>query len=685
MPNGELSTADDSLRYSFDVFDTCLCRLVHLPEHIHLIVGRKLRRQGLVALSDLEWLCLRADAEFQQRLTVDHREVTLEDIYRHLGKILNLRPEHARIALEAELDEELRLIRPIAAIRERVHALRETKSLPLFVSDTYFTSAQVEKLLVQAGYRGPLQVVASCEERKSKIRGTLFNHLADREGLNGSCFRHLGDNYASDVRNARVHGWSAEHFTQSHWTTRERVLFASGTGDYLSSAIAGAARAARLGQEAPVREGILTAAASTVGPLFTAFVPWVLLDVLARGGCTIHFLARDGQILAKICEQLARWLGVNIDARYTFASRQAFLLPALPEHDEAMIDQALTMAHYGQISLAEALISLKYSAAEIEKVALRADIDLTLTVSALSEAQKSALQTALLAKDILDPMRARARVAKAATTAYLESEGMFSAPEAYIVDLGWRGTTQQRMQRVVGDRVQLVGYYMGLTNSVLTPKDKTKVWTTTVPLKTGLLEVMAAADHTSVKGFGFSPDGAPVCLPAIRDDSTLIDWGARQQQEVAMRFVDYVTAAIEPEFHSAGEVYDALASAALSAYRHFRLSPTVAEAEAYGGMAHQTDVNHIKHQELARPVTSMDLLYHLFSRRSRASASSWYMGSIARSRGHIVPRLVSTTIDRTIKLMARVEAKRKKTSARRQLRASKFSALKSSSQSERDH
>jgi hypothetical protein len=34
----------------------------------------------------------------------------------------------------------------------------------------------------------------------------------------------------------------------------------------------------------------------------------------------------------------------------------------------------------------------------------------------------------------------------------------------------------------------------------------------------------------------------------------------------------------------------------LDAYRHFHLSPTWAEAEAYGGIAHQQDVNHLKYR-----------------------------------------------------------------------------------------
>src|SRR5262249_32694095 len=153
--------------------------------------------------------------------------------------------------------------------------------------------------------------------------------------------------------------------------------------------------------------------------------------------------------------------------------------------------------------------------------------------------------------------------------------------------LGWRGNTQLRLQRVLGDRVNLVGYYLGMSNSVLGPEHNRRIWTRTTPWRTGLLEIMASADHTSVKGFGFAEDGKPVCVPSIKEDPILVPWGARQQQAIALRFVEYLADAVELDHYSPNEVYEALKSAALDAYRHFHLSPTWAEAEAYGGIAHQ--------------------------------------------------------------------------------------------------
>ncbi|TXN60510.1 hypothetical protein FV228_23025 [Methylobacterium sp. WL18] len=409
------------------------------------------------------------------------------------------------------------------------------------------------------------------------------------------------------------------------------MLAASGDGGFLSSAIAGSARSARLGQIRPFKEGIVTAAASVVGPMFTAYTLWVLLDVLNRGGRVIYFLARDGQVLAKICQRLARWLNIDVDICYIYASRQAFLLPALHNEGDNIINEALKLSYYDQIDLEEALTSLNYSSEELVYIAKLLPYNLRRISSSLSHNEMSALKAALSRKDLLKSLRARVHEAYFATLAYLDSKGMLSSSEACIVDLGWRGSTQLRLQKILGNNVKLRGYYMGISNSVLSAEDCICRWTTKVSLKTGLLEVMASSDHTTVKGFTFSLDGQPDCSPPIVEDKTLVQWGSRQQQEVALRFCDYLLEAVEVDTFTAQEFYQALKDAGLDAYHHFRLSPTWVEAEAYGSMPHQIDVNHAKFQELAPSVHNVDILRKILCRKSQGFNTSWYMGSIARS------------------------------------------------------
>ncbi len=660
-------------QFTFDVFDTSICRLLHVPEHIHLIVGRKLRHLGVTTLSDAVWMYARATAEFQQRQTVAHNEVTLSGIYERLQYLLGLTDRVRDLAIEIELSEESRLIRGIASTQERVSSLRSGKYPPIFISDTYFTSAQVKGFLIGAGYSAPVDVVASCQRGKSKIHGDIFDEVAAEKGLASGKFHHLGDHSISDLEMPRLRGWNAELFTDSYYTARERVMFAAINGEFLSSAIAGSARAARLGQSRPVAPGILTASASVVGPLFAAYVLWILLDASARGARTIHFLGRDGQVLVPICKRLAGWLGLEIEARYTFASRRAFLLSSLEQDERTIVEQALKSAYYDQITLSDALISLQYTTLECDRIASVSGVALTAVASEMDADRARALHEALSQPELKAALLSRARSARAATMAYLESEGMFAGREAVIVDLGWRGTTQLRLQKTVGSRVEFVGYYLGLNSKVLPADAKTRIWNAKARWKTSLLEVMASADHTSVEGFGFDVNGAPTCSPPVGEDYPSTTWGSREQQQIAVRFVDYFTRAVELEYFEKQDVYEALRRSALAAYDHFRLAPTKEEARAYGGMAHQNGVVHNNARELAGVVSSKDVLRHVFDRKAKAGVTSWYMGSIARSHAHSLPRLIHGSIHEAIVFGARIRSKLRKIeygrSARRSLRS----------------
>ncbi|MEO0550430.1 MAG: hypothetical protein AAFZ91_10960 [Pseudomonadota bacterium] len=652
---------------SFDVFDTALCRLVHSPEHLYLVAGRKLRNSGVLSLDDFEWLRARVTAEKKCRRRAPSGEVTLTEIYRELASMTNLSPSQTRFAMELELSEERRLVRPISQTHTQVQELQDTGANPLFLSDTYFTSETVDGLLKSVGYEGALDIVASSEELASKARGDLFEKIAVERSLNVSDILHVGDNIKSDVRNASAAGWKADLFNASHWSTLDRVLAASGQADFLASSIAGSARAARLGQEKPVHPGILTAASGVIGPLFTAYVLWVLRDVLARGKTAIYFVARDGYILAEICKILVKWMRVDVDVHYLYASRQSLLLPSLPEDRETLIDAALDLSgrYITHTTLEQALQGLRFDKDDIAAVCERAGLSGAVKISQLNEKQAEHLRSILNSADYLNPLLNRVRTARQAALDYFESTGLFDHPDASIVDLGWRGSMQVRLQSAIGDRTKLTGYYMGLHSIVLAPGQPRRVWHN-MAWREALVEIFGAADHTSVRGYGTDSAGIPGCKPPVTEEPKLVPWGVREQHELVLRFATYFTSAIELEQFTLDEAYTALESAGLDAYNHFHRAPTPHEASAYGGAQHQADVNHKVYEDLAQPVTSLQMLGFLINKKARFKISNWYVGSLARSTDQFLPRLAAGLIRGYCYLRVRVASWRKKRSRHKQ-------------------
>ena len=295
---------------------------------------------------------------------------------------------------------------------------------------------------MSCGY-GPLTVHASSEYRKTKARGDLFAAVGAQHNVLCKDMAHIGDNAVSDVSRARAVGCEAILFEGSQPTQREQVLFAAGTPGFLSSAIAGAARAARLEYAGSCSAGIRTASTSVAGPLLTAYVLWLLQDVIKRGGRTIYFLARDGQILHRICQRLITYLKVDVESRYLLGSRRAFFLAALPQDLEGAITGAFALAP--NETVLSVLISVGFEATDCISIISEAGVSAAQRAGMISESGLGAIHARISnvperAADLIG----RIATAKAATLQYFAQEGLFASEIAYVADLGARPQARDR-------------------------------------------------------------------------------------------------------------------------------------------------------------------------------------------------------------------------------------------------
>ena len=176
-----------------------------------------------------------------------------------------------------------------------------------------------------------------------KGSGDLYSSFAASRSIDCRDISHVGDNYTSDVRNARRAGVAAQLFTEAQPNRFEKLLFERAGRNDIASVIAGAARAARLSfdKNESGLEGLIVVSAGVAGPLLTAFIFWLLLAARQDGVRRLFFLARDGQILSRVALKVAAWANINIECRYLLGSRQAFYLPSLPPDPVLAIDYAL--------------------------------------------------------------------------------------------------------------------------------------------------------------------------------------------------------------------------------------------------------------------------------------------------------------------------------------------------------
>lgn len=319
---------------TLDVFDTCLTRRCGAPKALYLMLGRRLHREGVIDCSPEVFARARARAEEVVWRQVGGMDgpACVQAFQEEVARMLLLPRDLVPLLVDAELDLESRLLIPVPDTKHLINAAVARGVRVGFITDTYFHEPFVRNLLERHGlWPDGAFCMASTDLRASKLTGRLFDVLLETENLQPDRVLHVGDNLHSDCAVPRSRGVSARLLPAALLNRFEsRLSEARWESAGLSSAIAGASRAARLlgkpmtDEEQAVRD----VAAGVAAPILIGYVLWLLHRARQEGVQRLYFLARDGQILAKIALALTQRLNWSFDVRYLFVSRRTTNLAA---------------------------------------------------------------------------------------------------------------------------------------------------------------------------------------------------------------------------------------------------------------------------------------------------------------------------------------------------------------------
>ena len=129
--------------FSFDVFDTCLCRLCGEPRLLFDVLSRKVQKaMGNECGEHMRQSFVTA------RINAGGND--LAEIYNQVKKDFPVPCAVERI-VELELETEREMLVPILATRKLVDALR-AKGKVFFISDMYLPSSFIKERLVAFGF-----------------------------------------------------------------------------------------------------------------------------------------------------------------------------------------------------------------------------------------------------------------------------------------------------------------------------------------------------------------------------------------------------------------------------------------------------------------------------------------------------------------------------------------------------
>ncbi|MCK4336699.1 MAG: HAD-IA family hydrolase, partial [Candidatus Aminicenantes bacterium] len=464
-----------------------------------------------------------------------------------------------------EIELELSLVRPVPEILDALAFLHSLKKRVVFISDMYLPSKVIQDMLKKVGAFAPGdRIYVSNEYGKTKKTGKLFKHVLDSEGCSPDKILHVGDNLNADIRSAKKLGIQSLYFQNTHPNRYEKYIYKKNRLDDPACQIfTGASRAARLDCPFPAgREKVLyELGADVAAPILIQYIQWVLLDAQKHNIKRLYFLSRDGQILLEIAESLQKYIKTDIELRYLYASRLAWNFPAITELDE---DSFNLFIYESPIISIEAL-SLKtgLDPHSIQK-AMEDYSGRTISIhQILSKTNLSHLHQILKSPPFSETLLDLAAQKRSALISYLEQERIFDDHCSAVVDLGWKGSLQDALLKLINTtgKIQhcpIRGYYFGvgrLFQTHVPPQDILKSGFyyspghPQPPFPTRILEVFTSGDHGLTLSYTRDKDG--VWLPQLKEprNRDVLDWGLQALRLGIRNFIKSIPRDAEIIFH----------------------------------------------------------------------------------------------------------------------------------------
>jgi FMN phosphatase YigB (HAD superfamily) len=465
-----------------DVFDTLLFRTVPEPAQAFLVLGTRLEQQKRlpVGVTPEVFAQLRVEAERRARersLAIrGTAETRLAEIYDVLRIALPL-AGHAEDLQRLEVEVERDVCRADLGLVELVEAVVGRLGKPVYlVSDTYFSAAHLERLLDRPELPPGLLagIFTSSDHAISKSDG-LFDVVLGATGARPSRLVHLGDHPVADLKGAREAGLQAIHYPKlaEHLgrVAREEGLTPARLdstapvdprdGDFGLTALR--ARVMHRSDAAVVPEGLRRyweAGATVFGPAMAGFAEWVAERARAFGVDRIYCLLREGDFLSDLVRDHAAAYGIEVQTLW--ASRQVCALASVYEGTPQELSAFLTRRRAPTVGqLAQ---QLGVSLAEVPALADLADR--RLDIPGVADAALSAIsaEPAVRGAIVVRAARLRERLLR-----YLDGQ-LPTSGIALVVDLGWGGTIQTLLSRVLrstGRDLHLIGLYLATNNTAL--------------------------------------------------------------------------------------------------------------------------------------------------------------------------------------------------------------------------
>lgn len=439
---------DENEIISFDIFDTLLLRNVLNPTDVFLAMNDYAKENFDIT----NFKERRVEAEKISRKGHENNETTLESIYTALEEI---EQKDLTKLMQKEMEFEKKFLVKNPFMFEVYSYAKRKKKKIYAISDMYLSKENITDILTGFGYKMN-EIFVSSTNFKVKGNGSLFEYVKEYQNLEYSHWLHIGDNYHSDVKMPLNLGMQAYHYLK----VNNRSYFINESGTLEESILKGIIENklyATLEDYTPWQIfGI-----KCVSPIYYGFTNWIYQ--LTKHKENIYFLARDGFAMKEIYEKFKQKLNKNIDTYYLYCSRASYQNPTLVFCEKDFALEILTRYNASlnqKLKISAILKTVGLENKDYTK-ALK-NFNLTLdTVLYPGNIQHVKKFLGYIYSDIKDSLTLK----KDLVVSYLKQMKMDSYQKVNLVDVGWAGSTQFSLNKLMPN-IEFSGYYFGTLKSM---------------------------------------------------------------------------------------------------------------------------------------------------------------------------------------------------------------------------
>lgn len=502
----------------FDYFDTLVFRTV-VPEKTKVLAAHQLSlllgdvsgdllyaiRRRLEAKLCRESLDRDRDPEFSLAELAARLYGLVDGMSEDLG-LLAGKERFVQYFCDIELAVEKQVQRPYPELLELLEWLKKQGVQLCLVSDFYIPAKYFRAMLVHHGFQDFFtEVFISVDYGIGKGSGRLYGEICRQLGCRPDELLMIGDNYHADKLMAEQAGVRAllvdvadqkqryQQWQGQHRSAGEQTLALTQSFDRIVGAAA----------DSPFHE---------MGATLWRFIASLFDHLLARQVTDVFFCSKEGEFLLRLFTlyQEKMFGGRLIAGHYLVVSRKATFICSLQplgrESFSRLFDQ------YRDLTLAEFVLSLNFSRAQLAALTAQLDFDWTARLAGIQDHEQF---RALLALPLFQEMYERHREEQRQNfLCYLESFGVdFRTKGLHLVDVGWKGSIQNNIYFALDGAVSVQGCYLGLlTPSGLTDNNgKTGLLFSDYPAHSpfihvynnnrSLFEMVLGASHGSADGY----------------------------------------------------------------------------------------------------------------------------------------------------------------------------------------